>query len=146
MGTKEVIRRTGKAEATAGRWQERFAEEDYEGLMRDRARTSRLPPLRPEPAERVVALTLHDPPAGATHWTGAMMAEALGIRVSSVQRIWRAQGLRPHRFRQSKLSKDPELVAKLRDVVGLKFHPPAQECSMKCVGERCAARSPRSPT
>jgi hypothetical protein len=58
-------------------------------------------------AERVVALTLQDPPGEATHWTGAMMAKAARISVSSVQRIWRAHGLQPHRVRQFKLSKDP---------------------------------------
>jgi DNA-binding MurR/RpiR family transcriptional regulator len=75
--------------------------------------------------ERVVALTLTDPPPEATHWTGAMMAEATGISVSSVQRIWRAHGLQPHRVRQFKLSTDPQFVAKLRDVVGLYVDPPA---------------------
>lgn len=125
VGTNEIIRRTGKSKTTVWRWQERFAEEGYEGLMRDKTRPPRIAPLEPELAERVVALTLRDPPAEATHWTGAMMAEAVGISVSSVQRIWRAHGLRPHRFRQFKLSKDPEFVAKLRDVVGLYVDPPA---------------------
>ena len=76
-------------------------------------------------AERVVALTLSDPPAEATHWVAAMMAKTTGISVSSVQRIWRAHGLRPHRVRQFKLSNDPDFVAQLRDVVGLYVDPPA---------------------
>jgi hypothetical protein len=69
--------------------------------------------------ERVAPLTLTDPPVEATHWTGAMMAEAIGFSVISVQRIWRAHGLQPHRVRQFKLSNDPKFVDKLRDVVGL---------------------------
>jgi hypothetical protein len=69
-------------------------------------------------SERVVALTRTDPPGETTHWTGAMMAAAVGISVSSVQRIWRAHGLQPHRVRQFKLSNDPQFVAKLRDVSG----------------------------
>ena len=93
------------------RWQERFAQEGYDGLLRDKTRPSRIPPLGPEVAERVVALTLSDPPAEATHWVAAMMAKATGISVSSVQRIWRAHGLRPHRVRQFKLSYDPDFVA-----------------------------------
>jgi len=72
-----------------------------------------------------VAPTLSDPPAEATHWTAAMMAETTGISVSSVQRIWRAHGLQPHRVRQFKLSNDPKFVDKLRDVVGLYVDPPA---------------------
>jgi len=93
--------------------------------LRDKTRPSRIPPLGAEVAERVVALTLTDPPAGATHWTAAMMAEKTGISVSSVQRIWRAHGLEPHRVRQFKLSNDPKFVDKLRDVVGLYVDPPA---------------------
>ena len=125
VGTNEIMRRTGKSKTCVWRWQERFAEEGYEGLLRDKSRPSRIPPLGPEVAERVVALTLRDPPDEATHWTGAMMAKVVGISVSSVQRIWRAHGLQPHRVRQFKLSKDPEFVSKLRDVVGLYVDPPA---------------------
>ena len=119
------MRRTGKSKTCVWRWQERFAQEGYDGLLRDKTRPSRIPPLGPEVAERVVALTLSDPPAEATHWVAAMMAKATGISVSSVQRIWRAHGLRPHRVRQFKLSNDPGFVAKLRDVVGLYVDPPA---------------------
>ena len=72
-----------------------------------------------------MALTLTDPPVETTHWTAAMMAKAAGISVSSVQRIWRARGLRPHRVERFKLSNDPQFVEKLRDVVGLYLDPPA---------------------
>jgi len=93
--------------------------------LRDKTRPSRIPPLGAAVAERVVALTLTGPPAEVTHWTAAMMAKATNISVSSVQRIWRAHGLEPHRVRQFKLSNDPQFVAKLRDVVGLYVDPPA---------------------
>ena len=89
------MRRTGKSKTCVWRWQERFAQERYDGLLRDKTRPSRIPPLGPEVAERVVALTLSDPPAEATHWVAAMMAKATGISVSSVQRIWRATGFGP---------------------------------------------------
>ena len=94
-GTAEIMRATGKAKTVIWRWQERFGEEGVAGLWRDKTRPSRIPPLRPEVAERVVALTLAGPPPTASHWTGAAMAKAAGISVSSVQRIWRAHGLRP---------------------------------------------------
>ena len=96
-----------------------------DGLLRDKTRSSRVPPLGREVAERVVSLTQGDPPGETTHWTAAAMAEATAISVSSVQRIWRAHGLQPHRMRQFKLSNDPHFAAKLRDVVGLYVDPPA---------------------
>lgn len=100
-------------------------QEGVEGLLRDKTRPSRIPPLAPEVAERVVALTLEDPPVEATHWTAAMMAKETGVSASSVRRIWHTHGLQPHRVRRFKLSNDPDFVAKLRDVVGLYVDPPA---------------------
>jgi len=125
LGTNEIMRRTGKSKTCVWRWQERFMVEGFEGLLRDKTRASRIPPLGTEVTERVVALTLNDPPAEATHWTAAMIAKQTGISVSSVQRVWRAHGLQPHRVRQFKLSNDPDFVTKLRDVVGLYVDPPA---------------------
>ena len=68
---------------------------------------------------------MEEPPHEATHWTSAAMAEKTGVSGSSVQRIWRAHGLLPHRVRQFKLSKDPAFVDKLQDIVGLYVDPPA---------------------
>ena len=124
-GTNAIMRETGKSKTCVWRWQERFAAEGFEGLLRDKTRRSRVPKLDPSIAERVVALTMEAPPGEATHWTGAAMAKAVGVSVSSVQRIWRAHGLQPHRIRQFKLSTDPEFVDKLRDIVGLYVDPPA---------------------
>jgi transposase len=124
-GTTTIIRETGKSKTCVWRWQERFASEGFEGLLRDKTRPSRIAKLAPSIAERVVALTMEAPPGEVTHWTGAAMAEAAGVSVSSVQRIWRAHGRQPHRIRQFKLSKDPEFVDKLRDIVGLYVDPPA---------------------
>ena len=125
VGTNEIMRRTGKSKTCVWRWQERFMQAGYDGLLRDKTRPSRIPPLGSDIAERVVALTQTDPPGETTHWTAAMMAKAVGISASSVQRIWRAHGLQPHRVRQFKLSNDPKFVDKLRDVVGLYVDPPA---------------------
>ena len=75
--------------------------------------------------DRVVALTSTDPPGETTHWTAAAMAKTAGISVSSVQRIWRAHGLEPHRVRQFKLSNDKAFADKLRKIVGLYVDPPA---------------------
>ena len=123
-GPAEIMRATGKAKTVIWRWQERFGEEGVAGLWRDKTRPSRIPPLSPEVAERILALTLAGPPPTASHWTGAAMAKAAGISVSSVQRIWRAHGLRPHLVRRFKLSNDPQFAAKLQEIVGLYVNPP----------------------
>lgn len=125
LGTNEIMREAGTSKVTVWRWQERFMQAGVEGLLHDKTRPSRIPPLPASVRERTVSLTLGDPPGEATHWTAAMMAKAAGISVSSVQRIWRAHGLQPHRVRQFKLSRDPEFVCKLRDIVDLYIHPPA---------------------
>jgi transposase len=125
VGTVEIMRQTGTSKTCVWRWQERFAEAGVAGLLRDKTRPSRLPPLGQEVIDRVVALTATEPPHEATHWTAAAMAKATGISVSSVQRIWKAHGLAPHRLRRFKLSRDPDFVPKLRDVVGLYVDPPA---------------------
>ncbi len=124
-GTNEIMRQTGTSKTCVWRWQKRFMEEGFPGLLRDKTRPSRVTPLGVEVAERVVALNQTDPPAETTHWTAPMMANEIGISVSSVQRIWRSHGLQPHRFRHFKLSNDPKFVEKLRDVVGLYVDPPA---------------------
>src|SRR4030081_4104488 len=125
LGTVEIMRRTGKSKTCVWRWQERFMQAGVDGLLRDKTRPSRIPPLGAEVAARGVALTQTDPLGETTHWTAGMMAKTAGISVSSVQRIWRAHGLQPHRVRRFKLSKDPEFVPKLRAIVGLYVNPPS---------------------
>jgi transposase len=125
VGTNEIMRQTGKTKTAVWRWQERFMAEGVDGLLRDKTRKSRIPPLSDEVATGVVALTLTDPPGETTHWTAAAMAKAISVSVSSVQRIWRKHGLQPHRFRQFKLSNDKRFAEKLHDIVGLYMDPPA---------------------
>ena len=124
-GTNDIMRQTGKSKTCVWRWQERFMQEGFAGLLRDKTRRSRIAPLGSQIAERVVALTQTEPPAETTHWTAALMAKTVGISASSVQRIWRAHGLQPHKVQQFKLSNDPQFIDKLRDVVGLYVDPPA---------------------
>jgi transposase len=124
-GTAEIVRRTGKSKPCVWRWQERFMREGVEGLLRDKSRKPGIPPLPAAIVDRVVGLTLGEPPGEATHWTGRAMAKTVVISLRSVQRIWRAHRLAPHRERTFKLSRDPAFVPRLRDVVGLYVHPPA---------------------
>ena len=125
VGTSAIMRRVGCAKATVWRWQERFTTAGVEGLLRDKSRPPGKTPLPKALVERVVELTLGEPPGEATHWTGRAMAAAAGISLRSVQRIWAAHGLQPHRVKRFKLSKDPEFAAKLQDIVGLYVDPPA---------------------
>jgi hypothetical protein len=122
--TVEIMRCTGKSKTCEWRWQERFMATGVDGLLHDKTRPSRIPPLASQIAERVIALTQGDPPDDATHWTGAAMAAAAGS-ASPRCSAWRAHGLQPHRVRQFKLPTDPEFVPKLREVVGLYVDPPA---------------------
>ena len=124
-GTVEVMRRSGLSKPSVWRWQERFMLEGVDGLLRDKTRPPGKPRLPDETVRRVLDLTLSEPPGEATHWTGRMMAKASGVSLRSVQRIWTAHKLEPHRIRTFKLSRDPRLAEKLRDVVGLYVDPPA---------------------
>jgi transposase len=106
------------------RWQQRFAEDGPEGLLRDKTRSPGKPPIPAETVARVVALTCGEPPTGMTHWTGRAMAKVVDISLRSVQRIWDAHQLQPHRARSFKRSHDPAFTEKLVDIVGLYLDPP----------------------
>jgi transposase len=115
----EVARRAAVGRPAVWRWQRRFAEVGVDGLLRDATRRPGKAPLGEAMVNRVVALTCAEPPGEATHWTGRAMARAVGIALRSVQRIWLAHRLQPHRIRTFKRSTDPDFAAKLADVVGL---------------------------
>jgi transposase len=124
LSQAETARQSGTSLPTIRRWQARFRQAGVDGLLRDATRPPGTPPLSPETVERVVALTLQGPPGEATRWTGRAMAEVAGISLRSVQRIWRAHGLKPHRVRTFKLSNDPKFAERVQDVVGLYVDPP----------------------
>ena len=119
-----VARRAGISRPAVWRWQQRYAEAGVDGLLRDASRKPGKPPT-PEPSvRRVVALTCSEPSGAATHWTGRAMAKATGLSLRTVQRIWAAHRLQPHRIRSFKRSNDPDFIAKLEDIVGLYVAPP----------------------
>jgi len=124
-GTMELTRRTGTSKTSVWRWQQRFVAEGVPGLLRDKTRPARIPPLGAEVEARVVAATQTPAPGETTHWTSVAMAKHVGISISSVQRIWRKHGLQPHKVHLFKLSNDPRFAAKLLDIVGLYVAPPA---------------------
>ena len=100
-------------------------DEGVDGLLYDKTRPPGIAPIEQHRVEEIVALTLKPPPHEATHWTLRAMAKVAGVAASTVQTIWKAHGLAPHRFRQFKLSNDPAFASKLHDIVGLYVSPPA---------------------
>jgi transposase len=125
LNVAAVARRAGVGRPAVWRWQRRFAEAGVDGLLRDATRKPGKAPLGDQTVRRVVTLTCAEPPGEATHWTGRKMAKTAGISLRSVQRIWSAHQLQPHRIRTFKRSNDPEFAAKLEDIVGLYVEPPA---------------------
>jgi transposase len=114
-----------KSLLTVRRWRRRYRDKGVEGLLKDATRPPRRKPLSAETVKRVVAMTLNTkPPGGATQWSVRSMAKAAGLSHSSVQRIWKAHGLKPHLRRTFKLSRDPQFAEKVADVVGLYLNPP----------------------
>jgi len=134
-GTNAIQRLTGKSKPCVWRWQERYVAEGLDGLLRDKTRPSRVPPLPPETKLAVLTKTAKETPSNATHWSRTSMAKAAGISPSSVGRIWREAGLKPHRIDTFKVSNDPAFEEKVVDVVGLYMNPPCKAMVL-CVDEK----------
>ena len=118
-----VARRVRVAPATVGKWRRRFIEDRVAGLL-DEPRPGAPRQISDEQIEDVIVRTLESTPKGATHWSTRDMAKATGLSAMAVSRIWRAFGLQPHRTETFKLSPDPLLIDKVRDIVGLYLNPP----------------------
>jgi transposase len=120
---QQVAAELGIWPQTVGKWRRRFAERRLEGLV-DEPRPGAPRKITDEQVERVVVATLERTPADATHWSRTSMAAESGLSRSTVGRIWRAFGLKPHQVDTFKLSNDPRFIDKVRDVVGLYLDPP----------------------
>ena len=125
----------GKSLLTVRRWRRRYVAKGVDGLLKDATRPSRVKPLTPEKIRQVVHMTQHEKPPNATHWSVRSMAAVMGISYSSVQRIWRAHGLKPHLVETFKVSRDKNFAAKVEDVVGLYLNPP-DKALVLCVDEK----------
>jgi transposase len=124
-GATEIMRRLGLSKPVVWRWQERFMHEGVDGLLRDQTRKPGKPPLPAATVQRVIDLTLGDPPGETRHWSVRAMAKAVGIGAVRVQRIWQANGLTPHRMKTFTLGNDPNFAETFSDMVGLYVDPPA---------------------
>jgi transposase len=131
---KEVAARLGMSRLTVGRWRSRFIRSGVDGLL-DEPRPGAPRKISDAAVEKAVALTLESKPKDATHWSTRSLAKRTGLSRSSIARIWRAFGLRPHRSESFKISTDPLLVEKVRDIVGLYLNPPDRALVL-CVDEK----------
>ncbi|WP_431683799.1 IS630 family transposase [Kitasatospora sp. KL5] len=119
---------------TVAKWRRRFAAARLEGLV-DETRPGALRTVTDERVEEVIVRTLESAPPGATHWSTRSMAESAGLSQSTVSRIWRTFGLKPHLVDTFKLSTDPQFIDKVRDIVGLYLAPP-EHALVLCVDEK----------
>ena len=131
---KTVARELRVAPATVGKWRARFVADRLDGLL-DEPRPGTPRTLTDEQVEDVIVRTLETTPRGATHWSTREMARACGLGRSTIARIWKAFGLQPHRSETFRLSKDPLLIDKVRDIVGLYLSPP-EHAVVLCVDEK----------
>lgn len=130
----DVAEELGITPQTVGKWRRRFVDRRLEGLF-DEPRVGRPRTVTDEHVQRVIETTLHEKPRASTHWTTRLLAKELKLTRDAVQRIWRAFGLKPHRSETFSLSKDPQFVEKVRDVVGLYMSPP-DKAVVLCVDEK----------
>lgn len=115
----------GVSRPTVSRWLDRYDTDGVAGLAVDRPRPGRPRQITPDQEAAIIDATLHRaPPDGGTHWSTRLMASQVGVHQTTISRLWRAHGLKPHHVEYFKLSTDPDFVAKLRDVVGLYVDPP----------------------
>ncbi len=114
----------GVSATSVSNWRERFAADGLKGIGVIRPGRGRRPSIPPEKVQAIVDATLHETPEGETHWSCRSMARAQGVSPATVQRVWAARGLKPHRVKTFKLSNDKHFEEKLVDVVGLYLNPP----------------------
>jgi transposase len=124
ISTGEIMHQLGTTTPTISRWRDRYKTDGIPGLLKDRSRPGRKRRIEETKVREVVDRTLQEKPSNATHWSTRTLATVVGLSPASIQRIWKAHGLKPHLVRTFKLSRDPLFVEKLQDVVGLYLNPP----------------------
>jgi transposase len=131
---KVVAKRLRMSQVTVCKWRGRFVRERVDGLY-DEPRPGAPRQISDAQIEHVIVRTLEATPRGETHWSSRGMAKVSGLGRTTVQQIWRAFGLQPHRTETFKLSTDPLLIDKVRDIVGLYMQPPTHAVVF-CVDEK----------
>jgi transposase len=134
LNNTEIAQRLGVHRPMVRKWRGRFAAHRLDGLTDD-PRPGQPRTITDEQVEEVIIKTLETTPKDATHWSTRAMAKEVGLNATAVHRIWKAFGLQPHRQETWKLSRDPQFVQKVRDVVGLYLNPP-ERAVVLCVDEK----------
>jgi transposase len=124
VANTQIAVAVGVSATSVKSWRERFAKEGLTAFGAVRAGRGRKPQISPEKVAEIVHATLHTRPPGETHWSCRTMAKAQGVSPATVQRIWAARNIQPHRVKTFKLSSDKRFEEKLVDVVGLYLNPP----------------------
>ena len=128
----EIAEALGVSRQKAGRWRNRYHQFGLDGIEKDAPRPGRKKKIPVRTVNKVIRLTTQEKPKNATHWSRRLMAERMNISESTVGRIWRAHGLKPHRISGFKLSNDKQFQEKLEDVVGLYLAPPENALVFSC--------------
>jgi transposase len=121
---REIAEICGATRRTVGVWRRRFVEKGIAGILKDAPRAGRLRSIGEEVIREIVRKTTQETPVAGTHWSTRSLAKAMGLSPSTIGRVWRRHGLKPHLTRTFKLSRDPKFVEKLEDVIGLYLNPP----------------------
>lgn len=129
MGDREIARQLSIGRIQAARWRGRFAEGGVEAIQADLPRRGRKPRID---ATEIVRVTTQTKPQGATQWSTRKLAAKLGISDTTVFKVWRANGLKPHRIETFNVSRDPKFVEKLEDIVDLYMSPPEHALVLCC--------------
>ena len=135
LANSHIATTLGISRPTVLNWRARFLADGLDAVGEVRAGRGRKRKITAHQVQSIVQATLHETPPGATQWSCRSMAKAAGVSHSTVQRIWDAHGLQPHRVKTFKLSTDPAFVEKLTDVVGLYLNPP-DKAVVLCVDEK----------
>ena len=133
---EEIAEELGVARQTVSRQLGRFVAQGLDGIAKDAPRSGRPPLIQPAKIAEIVEKTTRETPADATHWSTRTLAKVVDVSASTVGRIWRVHGLKPHRVKSFKLSNDPRFAEKLEDVVNLYLHPPPDAIVLS-VDEKC---------
>jgi transposase len=129
---KEIAAALRVMPRTVATWRTRFASMGLSGIAKDAPRPGRIPKISRQEVEDVVAKTTQEKPAKSTHWSTRTMATAVELSPTTIRRIWKSHGLKPHLIKTFKVSNDPKFVEKLEDVVGLYLSPPANAIVLCC--------------
>ena len=132
MENADIAAELGCTRRTVGTWRNRFVEGRTEVLKQDAPRSGRTPSVRTDKEAEIVRRTTQETPANATQWSTRTMAQAVGVSKDTVRRVWRDNGLKPHRTKSFKVSNDPRFAEKLVDVVGLYLNPPEHALVLSC--------------